>query len=1460
MTYGDLVMFGRYRIEELLGRGGMGEVHRAHDTEHDRVVALKRLTVSLADEEARARFRRESRIAASLDGPHVTTIHDYGEIDGQLYLAMRLVQGTDLRRLLDGGPLPAERAMAILSQVATALDAAHAAGVVHRDVKPSNILLDESGTAYLADFGIARSLAPDATSVTRTGEIGTLDYMAPERLMHRGADHRADVYSLACVLFECLTGKKPFAADDAAGKLAAQLNDPPPAPSMFDWRIPRAVDLVVATGMDKEPDRRYPTAGELMAAATRAFQQQSATAPVTTPALAESPEQGHIMDAIVAVATRRPTPSGEDGAWPDQCPYPGLRSFTAADSALFHGREHAVTDVLVRLSRQSATSGPLLVVGASGAGKSSLLRAGVLPALATAAQPWPQLVTTPGPHPVRTLAARLAPVADADPDGLARWMHERPAEFGRLCARIGDERGGRLVLVVDQFEELFTATAPNERAGFATLLANAWPALVVLAVRADFVDQCLRLASLRTALAYPYPLGPLSAHDLERVIVEPAHAAGLTVEDGLVDRLITDIDAGNGGGHDPGALPRLAHALRQTWQNRAGSTLTLKGYQDTGGVDRAVALTADGVHNRLSEPDRAVLRAALLRMVTVLDGGGVARRKAPRGEIPEPVLARLVEARLVTADVDGVALAHDALLTAWPRLREWVEQDRQGLVLRQHLGQAASSWQASGRDDGELYRGARLAATLEWAQGRTDLTGAEHGFLRESSRVQQRTTRRLRGLVTGLAAFLVVALVAGVLAAVKWGDANREAEHAEREASTALSRQLAAESLAQGATEPVDARHKALEAWHTSHTTQARGALLSNTTYDYPLRYDTELNEAYSLDVSPNGRLVAAGGDEGRIVLLDLRTGKPIEGSFDGVYTKTIFDVEFSPDGTMLATVSGGPNSVRIWAMPSGKLLSTLPATTFAAWRPDGEVVAAMNLADGRIGTWDPRTGAGAGWLTAAHEQLPLRGTFNPKGDRFAVARVDGVVELWDPAKASLVHADPAHRDAGPPDEAADLDVAFTGGLLASASPRDGMIRFADARTGEPDGQPVFANYGGGGLEFTSGGGNILTVANLEGGIARWNVPRRQRDGGYAAGSVGRGVGLLPLALSARGDVVAGRQDGGILVWRHNPGWNRAPAEEARRVRFSPDGDELSVFTVSEVRTWRPKSGKSRVDNGKAVPPFAAAYLPDGTRIVGYLDGTITAKRGDEDARTVPLGSTGFAAGELAVSPDGSMFAVLTVSGAADNVAESYSTVSVWDAESLHRRAVLNLGTDKALRPVFAPDGDTLLVSVLKPDSTAELRRWRTSDFRAQDPIPVENTSRVVFTPDGRSFLDYTDTRIQVRDARTGAVRREFGEHPSYVTALAISPSGRIVATGTKADPAIRLWNLATGSLVTTLTGHHAGINDLEFSPDGSRLASASTDTDVGVWPVDPDTAVRRLCHDLAGTGADDLTSLGCAG
>jgi serine/threonine kinase PknH len=283
----DGTPFGRYRLIELLGRGGMGEVWRAFDTETDRTVAIKLLPRHLSeDEEFQRRFRREAHAAARLNNPHVIPIHNYGEIDGQLYVDMRLIDGRDLHTVLADGPLDPARAVRIIDQVASALHAAHQIGLLHRDIKPSNVLLDGDDFAYLIDFGIARAL--DETRMTKSGNtFGTFAYIAPERLGNgTDEDARADIYSLACVLYECLTGSPPFTGDTMARLVTAHLNTPPPRPSITQPEVPSPVDEVIARGMAKDPEQRYATTIELAEAARDAI-----TEPIQRPTPSPAPHR-----------------------------------------------------------------------------------------------------------------------------------------------------------------------------------------------------------------------------------------------------------------------------------------------------------------------------------------------------------------------------------------------------------------------------------------------------------------------------------------------------------------------------------------------------------------------------------------------------------------------------------------------------------------------------------------------------------------------------------------------------------------------------------------------------------------------------------------------------------------------------------------------------------------------------------------------------------------------------------------------------------------------------------------------------------------------------------------------------------------------------------------------------------------------------------------------------------------
>lgn len=266
---------GRYRLRRLLGKGGMGEVYEAEDTDKDRIVALKLLLESASNDPVfRKRLQREAHSAGRLQEPHVVPIHDYGEIDGLLYVDMRMIDGTDLRKVLKNyGPMTPARAVAVVKQVASALDAAHESGIMHRDVKPENIILTRDDFAYLVDFGIANAATDEKLTELGTA-VGTYAYMAPERFTNDEVTYRADVYALTCVLHECLTGSQPFPGDSVSVVITAHLMQPIPQPSRQRPGIPAAFDAVIARGMAKKPEDRYASAGGLAAAANDALTQR----------------------------------------------------------------------------------------------------------------------------------------------------------------------------------------------------------------------------------------------------------------------------------------------------------------------------------------------------------------------------------------------------------------------------------------------------------------------------------------------------------------------------------------------------------------------------------------------------------------------------------------------------------------------------------------------------------------------------------------------------------------------------------------------------------------------------------------------------------------------------------------------------------------------------------------------------------------------------------------------------------------------------------------------------------------------------------------------------------------------------------------------------------------------------------------------------------------------------------
>jgi serine/threonine protein kinase/uncharacterized RDD family membrane protein YckC len=310
---------GGYRIDDVAGRGGMGVVYRATQLALDRTVALKLIAPEVAgDEDFRARFKRESRIAASIEHPNVIPVHEAGEVDGQLFIVMRYVDGTDLRELLAlEGPLEPLRAARIVAQVAEALDAAHASGLVHRDIKPGNVLIARRGDAdhvYLTDFGLTKH-ASGESGLTKTGQwVGTLDYVAPEQIEGAAVDARTDVYALGAVLYQALTGKVPYERDSEVSKMWAHISDPPPRATEKRPELPRALDAVIGRAMAKKPHERYQSAGKFGEAAVIAATQRTSAATQPHP---PAPASGATAPGAPAPAGPPPVsvPAGPPPAW-----------------------------------------------------------------------------------------------------------------------------------------------------------------------------------------------------------------------------------------------------------------------------------------------------------------------------------------------------------------------------------------------------------------------------------------------------------------------------------------------------------------------------------------------------------------------------------------------------------------------------------------------------------------------------------------------------------------------------------------------------------------------------------------------------------------------------------------------------------------------------------------------------------------------------------------------------------------------------------------------------------------------------------------------------------------------------------------------------------------------------------------------------------------------------------------
>ena len=805
-----------YRLVERIGEGSFGVVHRALQPQVGRDVAIKSIHPDLANDPGFIRrFEREAQLVARLEHPHVVPLYDYWRDADGAYLVMRFLRGGSLRQAIEkDGALPPDQISKTLDQIADALSAAHAQGIVHRDVKPENILLDQEGNAYVSDFGIARDVSEPTT--IGSGVLGTSSYLSPEQIRGEPITTRTDVYCLGVLLYEVLTGQRPSLRRSIVSPSEGHVDERLPSVLLARPELSTAVDDLVARATAENADDRY----EDVAALAVAFREA-------------------LGGEALALAA--------EGA--DRNPYKGLRPFDEADALDFFGREALVERLVSRLSEEVEGSRFLGVVGPSGGGKSSVVRAGLVPALRAGRLPgserWFFLEMTPGARPLEALEAALLRIAVNPPTSLMEVLRSDERGLRQAAERVLPPDGSELFLVIDQFDELFTLVEDEaERSHFLASLLSAVNASnarvrIVVTLRADFYDRPLTYQGFGELLgARTQTVTPLSPRELQRAVAGPAERVGVVPEPALMAEIVADA------ADRPGALPLLQYALTEIFERRRNGILALADYRELGGLGGALAGRAEHLYTSGEEAGQEATRQLFLRLVDVEEGLEAVRRRIRRSEleaveIDPGAMAAAIDGfqhhRLLTSDRDPVTreptveVAHEALLDGWERLRGWVEEAHDDLKTERRLATEAADWEAGGRDPSFLLRGSRLEQYEGWAtQSDIALGAVEREYLTTSLRqretehraeeqqraheasLKRRSVVRLRALV---AVLTVGALVAASLALVA-ADRGRQAE---REARVALARELAAAAVANLDVDTERSMLLALEAVETTY-------------------------------------------------------------------------------------------------------------------------------------------------------------------------------------------------------------------------------------------------------------------------------------------------------------------------------------------------------------------------------------------------------------------------------------------------------------------------------------------------------------------------------------------------------------------------------------------------------------------------------------------------------------------
>ena len=1265
------------------------------------------------------------------------------------------------------------------------------------------------------------------------------------------------------------------------------------------------------------------------------------------------------------------------------CPYPGLAAFQPKDAERFFGRKQLTAMLVARAGEQLARPGLLIVLGPSGSGKSSLLRAGLLPAIVAGDLParrafaWPRDLMTPGRRPLMELATRIASLAGIPAGALEADLRTDPARItgairqallanarrqsnmpgltptagpvvtdleaadqqadepdaGSSIAARPAAAGPRLVLIVDQFEDVFTqCNDEQERRTFIKALCAAAgiappdtatgrvpvggqvdvreaPALVVVGMRADFYARSTAYPELVPHLQrHQVLVGPIDEAGLREAIEKPAATAGLVADAALVEVLLADIglrshpDAVPPGtaedapspavstgrdSYEAGKLALLSYALQQTWRNREGRRLTVAGYRATGGIDGAVAQAADHVYDRLDPAGRDALQRVLLRLVTLGEGTPDTRRRVTLSELTDSedseraariraVLADLIDARLVTADADTVEITHETLLTAWPRLRQWLTDDRAGLRVHRELTDATRDWQHAGRDPSQLFRGTRLAVARDWAAHHgQDLNTDERAFLNASQHDKQRTTRLRRAAVAGLAVLTVVsATIAGV--AIKLGsDANTARDQA-------IINQVTAEASQLDTTNPSLAAQLDLVANQMNPTPDSKTRLLATTTIPLASSLTGPAGYIFSVAFSPDGHTLAASSFDDKLWLWNVTHPDHPALLRQPLTAPTFFySVAFSPDGHTLAAGSSD-DKVRLWNLtdparptPLGQpLAGPTGSVTSVVFSPDGHTLAAGSD-DDKVRLWnltDPAHPTPLGQPLTGPTGNVTSVAFSPDGNTLAAGSDDDKVRLWN-------LTDPAHPTplgqplTGPTGNVTSVAFSPDGNTLAAGSDDDKvrLWNLTDPASPTPLGQPLTGPTNSVTSVAFSPDGHTLAAGSFDDTVWLWNLTDPASPTPLGQPLTGATGPVYSVAFSPDGHTLAVASiDGTVQLW--NLASNALlVGSSVRSVAFSPDGPILAAGSFDDkVRLWNLTDPARPTPLGQPLTGptgsvNSVAFSPDGhTLAAGSDDDKVRLWNLTDPARRIllgylPAGGLAGARVDVAFSPKGPLLAV----GNYDN-----DRIWLWNLTDPAHPALVGHSQAAPTSIIdslaFSRDGRTLAAG--SADATVWL--WNVANPArptklGQPPTGLSPDLGVIFTsvafsPDGHTLAaGSSDDKVRLWNLTDPAHPTPLGQPltgpTNIVVSVAFSPDGNTLAAGSS-DDKVRLWNLTDPARPTPLgqplTGPTGSVNSVAFSPDGHTLAAGSHDGTVSLWNLDVDDAIQRICA----TTSDALT------